>query len=99
MSNANIFLIVEDENLEELEELVSRHASNRDVFLINLVDILRGETKFSENQHCILYLSDDANSQVIPLLAEYKCVISILPHPKSPQSIIGFGGFIKFAHN
>lgn len=91
MSNANIFLIVEDENLEELEELVSRHASNRDVFLINLVDILRGETKFSENHHCILYLSDDANSQVIPLLAEYKCVISILPHPKSPQSIIGFG--------
>lgn len=95
MSPENLFLIVSGEletpEISSLVSQISALAQGKEIYLIDVQDVLNGQHKFAENTHCILYLGDAFNQQVIPLLASYKAVISLLPHPDSPQSIIGFG--------
>ncbi len=85
------FLISEKSAPNEIVDQIVEVAPDCKLFEISAQDVLSGSTQLLETDLCILYLPDELNYQVIPVLAKEGCVVSLLPHKEAPQSVIGFG--------
>ncbi|MCU4676603.1 TIGR00341 family protein [Catenovulum sp. 2E275] len=85
------FLITEKSAPNDVVDQIIEIAPNCKLFEIVAEDVLSGSTQLLETDLCIVYLPDELNAQVIPVLAKEGCTISVLPHKEAPQSVIGFG--------
>lgn len=92
------YLITEDTTPDDAVRLIASHAPQSTIQILHAHDI-----KHEWLEQCpphtilILYLSDNLLKQIITQVSGSHCTIAILPHPDSPNAVVGYGLSTKMA--